>query len=253
MNEDAQEFPSETRDHVSVLEMSEFTVPVEQAAELFKAAGFPRSVDHISRWCRQGVLLATKEQTKNKLQRYIINRSSIDKKIDQLRREKQAHEEPRIFSSESPTTAYRHNDDNEYDAAMPRRHNGDMQGVTVPSSYAREQHNTQSHVSELIRIKDGEIERLKGKLEAKSEELTKAERKADEAERRAINIAIEVGRWQERAQIAETKLLELSAPKPSEPEPAAPEPEPVAVTVQPEMPANDDIKKPSFWRRIFGR
>src|SRR4051794_15744604 len=107
MNDDTQKTVNEAHARTDVFELSEFTVPVEQAAEMFKAAGFPRSEDHISRWCRQGVLKAIKEPTKNRLTRYIIDRASIENKIEQLRSEQQAHNEPSVFATDTTTTTQR--------------------------------------------------------------------------------------------------------------------------------------------------
>ena len=117
-----------------VLELTEFTVTAEQAAELFKAAGFPRSPDHISRWCRQGELHATKQQTKNRLSRYLISRLSIDEKIARLRHDKEAHIHPSVFDAMSGRSARRHDNDASDADIMSSRHNGDASNADLPPS-----------------------------------------------------------------------------------------------------------------------
>jgi hypothetical protein len=51
-----------------------YTVPVRQAAELFRQAGFPYSDDHISRLCKQGVPRAAQQTTRNKLKHRVTDR-----------------------------------------------------------------------------------------------------------------------------------------------------------------------------------
>src|SRR3712207_5256545 len=88
-----------------------YSVTVRQASELFRQAGFPYSDDHISRLCKQGVLRATQQTTKNKLKRYVIDPRSIDELIAKLRREKEERENPQVFEAKPETVNARRHDD----------------------------------------------------------------------------------------------------------------------------------------------
>ena len=243
MNNDTQNFSGEARTRPNVLEMTEFTIPVAQAAEILKAAGFPLSQDHISRLCRQGKLHATRQDTKNKLVRYVISRASLDVFIEERRAEQREREQPQVFSADMMTAAPRHNDDTDEVAVRSSRSHDDIDHADVSPSFMPMTNDAPPRLIELLQRTQQENQRLAGKLEAKEDENVRLERKAAEAESKAIGLAVQLGTWKHRAAEAEGKLLELAAPKPAQPEPTA---------AEPTTTANDDSKRPSLWRRLFG-
>lgn len=60
-------------------------VSVEQVSNLFAEAGVPRSPRTIRRYCQRGVLTCTRIDTDNNQEQYLIERESIDRRIDELR------------------------------------------------------------------------------------------------------------------------------------------------------------------------
>jgi hypothetical protein len=188
-------------------------------------------------------LQATRQDTKNKLVRYVISRASLDAFIEERQAEQREHEQPQVFSAERTTAAQRHNDDTEEVTVMSSRSHGDMNHADVPPSFMPATNDAPPRLIELLQRTQQENQRLAGKLEAREDENVRLERKAVEAESKAIGLAVQLGTWKRRAEDAEGKLLELAAPKPAQPEPAA---------AEPTTAANDDTKRPSLWRRLFG-
>jgi hypothetical protein len=65
------------------LDPSEYTVTVEDAAELYAHAGHPRTIRRVQKYCARGDLDCVKVET-NFGEKYMITRSSIDKHIAQI-------------------------------------------------------------------------------------------------------------------------------------------------------------------------
>src|SRR4051812_16680792 len=178
MNNDTQNFSSEPRTQPNVLEMTEFTIPVTQAAEILKAAGFPLSQDHISRLCRQGKLQATRQDTKNKLVRYVISRTSLDDFIEERRAEQREREQPQVYSAEATTATRRHNGDMDEVTVMSSRSDDGMGHADVSPSFMPTTNDAPPRLIELLQRTQQENQRLAGKLEAREDENVRLERKA---------------------------------------------------------------------------
>jgi hypothetical protein len=226
------------------LEATAFTVPVERAAELFKHAGFPRSPDHISRWCRQGTLRATKQPTRNGLSRYLIEQRSIEEVLERLRREKHAREHPQVFEAmaDTPTTR-RHNGGTDDAAAMSPRHHDGTDDAGMPASVPPALYEWPSDREDAAE--------MRGELRALKEQARKDTSRIEKLENENGNLRISLGEYRGKADVLEKQLNLLTAPKP--PEPMEPEPAPAT-------PANDDTTAASmpaptptsWWRRFFG-
>jgi hypothetical protein len=227
------------------LEATAFTVPVERAAELFRRAGFPRSTDHISRWCRQGTLRATKQPTRNGLSRYLIEQRSIDEVIERLRREKHEREHPQVFDAMADTAAARrHNGGGSDDAAaMPPRHHDGIEDAGMSSSHPLAPYEWPSDREDAAE--------LRGELRALKEQARRDSVRIEKLENENGSLRLSLGEYKGKSEAYEKQLLQLMAPRPAEPN--APEP-------QPATPADDDTKAAStpaptptlWWRRIFG-
>src|SRR5690348_10171137 len=189
MNNDTQNFSSDPRARPNVLEMTEFTIPVAQAAEILKAAGFPLSHDHISRLCRQGKLHATRQDTKNKLVRYVISRASLDAFIEERHAEQREREQPQVFSTDMTPTAQRHSDDTDEVTVMSSQHGDDIGHAGVSPSFMPSTNDAPPRLIELLQRTQQENQRLAGRLEAREDENARLERKAAAAEGKAIGLA----------------------------------------------------------------
>jgi hypothetical protein len=178
------------------LELTAFSTTVEQAAERFKAAGFPRSSDHISRWCRQGVLRATKTPTKNRLTRYLIDPRSIDEKIEVLKRERDEHANPQVFgAAPATTTVHRQDDDIDNAEVVPPRH-------------------WQSNREDAAE--------LRGELRALKDQGRKDAARIEKLENENGGLRLSLGEYKGKSEALEKQVLQLMAPRPTEPEPPAP-------------------------------
>jgi predicted RNase H-like nuclease (RuvC/YqgF family) len=218
--------------------MTAYTVPVRQAAELFKQAGFPYSEDHISRLCKQGVLRATQQTTKNKLKRYVIDPRSIQEQIERLRREKEEREHPQVFEAMPETAAERRYDDDTDGGAtvVSLRHHDDHERSGVSPSFPAPSYEWRG---------DGEsAAELRGELRALKEQARKEAAKIENLEKQNAGLRITLGQFKGKSETLEKQLLQLTAPKPAEPE----QPTPTA--------AHDDTTAAStptsWWRRTFG-
>lgn len=79
MNDDA------TRPDAPVPDTSRHTLSVEEAAALFAAAGIPKSIRTIQRYCRANILDCIRTDTELG-DKYLIDRPSVDRRIDELKR-----------------------------------------------------------------------------------------------------------------------------------------------------------------------
>jgi hypothetical protein len=218
-----------------------YTVTVRQAAELFRQAGFPYSDDHISRLCKQGVLRATQQTTKNKLKRYVIDPRSIDEQIARLRREREEREHPQVFEATPETATARRNHDDIGDGVTvePSRHHGDHGMPDMSPSFPApsfEWHGDAVASAE-----------LRGELRALKDQLRKADEKTEKLEKENASLRISFGKYKGKSEALEKQLLQLMAPKPAEQETS---PTPV------QTPTHDDNTAAptptSWWRRTFG-
>ena len=222
------------------LEATAFTVPVERAAELFKHAGFPRSPDHISRWCRQGTLRATKQPTRNGLSRYLIEQRSIDEVLERLRREKHEREHPQVFEAMADTAAERrHNGGTGDAAAMSPRHHDGTDDAGMPSSLPLPSYEWPSDREDAAETR--------GELRALKEQARKDASRIEKLENENGNLRISLGEFRGKADVLERQLNLLTAPKPAEA---------IAPELAPETPADGGTTAAptptSWWRRIFG-
>jgi hypothetical protein len=226
------------------LETTAFTVTVERAAEHFRQAGFPRSTDHISRWCRQGMLRAIKQPTRNGLSRYLIEQQSLDEAIERLRREKHEREHPHIFETVADTPAARRHDADADDATMapPQHHNGNGD-AGMPPSFPAAMYDWSSEREDAAELR-GELRALKEQARTNAGRIEKLENENG-------NLRLSLGEFKGKAEAYEKQVLQLMAPKPAEPEgPAAPAPTPTPTAID-----DDTTTAPtptSWWRRFFG-
>jgi len=65
------------------IDPDEFTIGVDEAAELYARAGHPRTIRRIQKYCARGDLVCCKVETAFG-EKYMITRSSIDKHIGQI-------------------------------------------------------------------------------------------------------------------------------------------------------------------------
>lgn len=202
MNDDSMHTRSDQLSSpADVLEFTEFTVTAEQAAELFKAAGFPRSPDHISRWCRQGELRATKQQLKNRLTRYLIDRRSIDEKIARLQQEQERHHRPSVFEAAANTTlTSRHDDDTSDVGRVPPRHHDGIQGIGMSAPVG------------WYEARD-EIAELRGELRATKEHARRDAARIEKLEHENGGLRVALGKFQGKAEELERQVRLLTAPK----------------------------------------
>lgn len=93
-------------------ESGRFALSVEQASELFVAAGTPRSPRTIIRYCARGHLDCIKVDTEQN-EKYLITRESVDRRIEEIRqvarssqvstrRDESRHDAPRHDGDEPP-------------------------------------------------------------------------------------------------------------------------------------------------------
>jgi hypothetical protein len=222
------------------LELTAFSTTVEQAAERFKAVGFPRSPDHISRWCRQGVLRAIKAPTKNRLTRYLIEPRSIDERIEFLKRERDEHANPQVFGA-APTTMTppRHNDDIDNAEVVPPRHhhgNGDAGMPSFPLAPLEWEGHRREDAAE-----------LRGELRVYKEQARKDAERIEKLENENGGLRLSLGEYKGKSEALEKQVLQLMAPKPAEPEPPAP---PASTATDADItPARTPT---SLWRRFWG-
>jgi hypothetical protein len=215
-----------------------YSVPVRQAAELFKQAGFPYSDDHISRLCKQGVLRATQQTTKNKLKRYVIDPRSIQEQIARLQREKEEREHPQVFEAAATTVAERRfGDDIDDDAIVePSRHHDGQSAPDMPPPFPAPSFEWRG---------DGEsAAELRGELRVLNEQLRKADERNEKLEKENGGLRILLGEYKGKAEAYEKQILQLTAPKPEAP------------TTPPETATHDEKTAASTptsrWRRLFG-
>jgi len=221
------------------LETTAFTVTVERATELFKQMGFPRSADHISRWCRQGMLRAIKQPTRNGLARYLIEQQSLDEMIERLRREKHERAHPHIFETVAETPAARRHDADAGDAtAMPRRHHNGNGDAGMSPSFPATTYDWSSEREDAAE--------LRGELRALKEQARTNVTRIEKLENENGNLRLSLGEFKGKAEAYEKQVLQLMAPKPVEPEePVAPAPTTTdADTTTASTPT-------SWWRRFF--
>jgi hypothetical protein len=197
----------------AALELTAFSTTVEQAAERFKAAGFPRSPDHISRWCRQGVLRATKAPTKNRLTRYLIEPRSIDERIEFLKRERDEHANPQVFGAAPATmTPPRQDDDIDNAEVVPPRHhhgNGYADMPSFPLASLEWQGNREDAAE------------LRGELRVYKDQARKDAARIEKLENENGGLRLSLGEYKGKSEALEKQVLQLMAPKPAEPEPPA--------------------------------
>jgi hypothetical protein len=218
-----------------------YSIPVRQAAELFKQAGFPYSDDHISRLCKQGVLCATQQTTKNKLQRYVIDPRSIQEQIEKLRREREEREHPQVFETTPETaTAPRYDDDTNDGATVePSRHHDDRGMPRMPPSFPAPSFAWQPEAESAAEVR--------GELRALKDQLRKADEKNEKLVKENGDLRLTLGEYKGKSQELERQLLQLTAPKPAEPETAKP---PAHTAADGD---NTAVPTPtSWWRRTFG-
>jgi hypothetical protein len=218
-----------------------YSVPVRQAAELFKQAGFPYSDDHISRLCKQGVLRATQQTTKNKLKRYVIDPRSIEEQIEKLRREREEREHPQVFEATPETaTAPRYDDDTHDDATVePSRHHDDQSGAGMSPSYPAPSFSWQPEAESAAE--------LRGELRALKDQLRKADEKTEKLLKENGDLRLTLGEYKGKFEALEKQLLQLTAPKSTEPETAKP---PTHTAADDDNTAASTLT--SWWRRTFG-
>ncbi len=175
MDEQTQEIQGDTRGSEGVLEVTSFTITREQAAEMFKEAGFPRSPRQISRWCQSGELAAVKKPTATGLERYVINEQSIREKIEALRRRREEEERPH------------------YEAVRPKGHTE----PSPPAAYDPAELTTLRQENVVLKQRVSDQERLIG---AVMDRLTDANR--------------QLGSVQAKLAHREQEIARLQAPKP---------------------------------------
>src|SRR5215208_3998427 len=174
------------------LETTAFTVTVERAAEHFRQAGFPRSTDHISRWCRQGMLRAIKQPTRTGLSRYLIEQQSLNEVIERLRREKHEREHPHIFETVADAD----------DATMvpPQHHNGNSD-AGMPPSFPAATYDWSSEREDAAE--------LRGELRALKEQARTNTGRIERLENENGNLRLSLGEFKGKAEAYEKQVLQL--------------------------------------------
>jgi len=74
-----------TRQPTPLPDLSRHTLSVEEAAALFVDAGVPKSVRTVQRYCRSGILECIRTDTELG-DKYLIDRASIDRRIEELKK-----------------------------------------------------------------------------------------------------------------------------------------------------------------------
>ncbi len=218
-----------------------YTVPVRQAAELFKQAGFPYSDDHISRLCKQGVLRATQQTTKNKLKRYVIDPRSIQEQIEKLRREKEEREHPQVFEVTPETaTAQRYDDDIDDGATVePSRHHDGQSAPDMPPSFPAPSFAWQPEAVSAAE--------MRGELRVYKEQARKDAELIKKLQEENGDLRLTLGQYKGKSEALEQQILQLTAPKSTEP---------VTSKSPDQTAAHDDntaaLTPASWWRRTFG-
>ena len=198
-----------------------------------------RSADHISRWCRQGTLRATKQPTRNGLSRYLIEQRSIDEVLERLRREKHEREHPQVFEAMTDTTAARrHNGGTDNAAAMSPRHHDGIDDAGMPSSVPLRPTSGRA---------TGRMPRSCGASCARSRSRPSRTPPASRSSRVRTAICASPSASTGARRILEKQLNLLMAPKPAET---------IAPELAPETPADGGTTAAptptSWWRRVFG-
>jgi predicted RNase H-like nuclease (RuvC/YqgF family) len=184
---------------------------------------------------------ATQQTTKNKLKRYVIDPSSIEEQLERLRRDKEEREHPQVFDTVLEPAAERRNHDYISDDATvvsPRQHD-DINMPNMSPSFPAPSPSWHPGLDTAAE--------LRGELRVYKEQARKDAERIEKLQEDNGNLRISLGQYKGKSEELEKQVLQLSAPKGTEPNP-------LATTTQ--TPTHDDntaaSTPTSWWRRTFG-
>src|SRR5665213_3262939 len=100
-------------------DMSRHTLSVEEAAALFVDAGTPKSIRTVQRYCRSDILECIRTDTELG-DKYLIDRASVDRRIEELKRFQQMMATTPVATSPDTSRPDASRRDNPNDDAAPR-------------------------------------------------------------------------------------------------------------------------------------
>ncbi len=243
--------PDMTRHDATGRDAEQYTVSVPEAAELFTAAGLPRTERAIQRFCKKGDLICAFQETAYG-SRYLIRQSSIDRLIQQKLQALAVTPESDSRDASRPVASGREASRQESDAAPADKF---PEALNSPENKTHDSHQQQ--------VTTGDDTEVLQKLREENLSL-----KIDNAARQQFinhltntveKYAGEVQELSYNLGVAHTKLTQIEAPKTPDTEPddmsrqdATEEvAEDIATPTMPETIAQV-LPKPRGWKRIFG-